>query len=431
MQSVLTRVSTVSPRAAASRAATPAATSTRPPSGRRRPGPGRPARGTPSPGGGAGRWSRRRRRRCASASSSRKSPAPPHTATRRTTRSGSPATRTPRAVCGSALATSPAKSRSVVALDRRRPGRRRSLAVPGSASSTTSYAAPRRGARRARRDDLGRGDARRARTSIRTSSTTSSSPTVPTVGLAPVERPEPALARRRERRGVVVADPPGAGLGQSAPRTPLGVATGTNTVSLSSGVPLGAQRPDVGEPERRGQRVRDARARPGRRWCGRSAARTRRRTSVASVRPFGVVSATPCTPRRNSGWCTTSRSAPHAAASRATCERRVDGEQHLARPPASGSPCTSPTASHSSAVSGGYQPCSRSTTSLRGAWREASRRSSGWPRAPPTTQRTTRRGQLTCRSRPSQYGARSLNFCSLPVAVRASSSRNSTDVGAL
>ena len=40
-------------------------------------------------------------------------------------------------------------------------------------------------------------------------------------------------------------------------------------------------------------------------------------------------------------------------------------------------------------------------------------------------------GQLTCLSRPSQYGDRSMNFCSLPVAVRASSSRNSTDVGHL
>ena len=36
---------------------------------------------------------------------SRKSPAPPHTATRRTTRSGSPPTSTPRAVGGRAAAT--------------------------------------------------------------------------------------------------------------------------------------------------------------------------------------------------------------------------------------------------------------------------------------------------------------------------------------
>ncbi len=40
-------------------------------------------------------------------------------------------------------------------------------------------------------------------------------------------------------------------------------------------------------------------------------------------------------------------------------------------------------------------------------------------------------GQLTWRPWSSQYGARSLNFCSLPVAVRASSSRISIEVGAL
>ncbi len=37
----------------------------------------------------------------------------------------------------------------------------------------------------------------------------------------------------------------------------------------------------------------------------------------------------------------------------------------------------------------------------------------------------------TCLSRPSQYGARSLNFCNFPVAVRARESRNSTEVGHL
>ena len=41
------------------------------------------------------------------------------------------------------------------------------------------------------------------------------------------------------------------------------------------------------------------------------------------------------------------------------------------------------------------------------------------------------RAQLTERVRPCQYGARSLNFCSLPVEVRASSSRSSTEVGHL
>ena len=52
------------------------------------------------PGGAAGRWSRRRRRRSPARSPSRKSPAPPATATRRTIRSGSPATRRPVGVRG-------------------------------------------------------------------------------------------------------------------------------------------------------------------------------------------------------------------------------------------------------------------------------------------------------------------------------------------
>ena len=39
--------------------------------------------------------------------------------------------------------------------------------------------------------------------------------------------------------------------------------------------------------------------------------------------------------------------------------------------------------------------------------------------------------QLTLRSYPSQYGARSRNFWSFPVAVRGSSSRNSTCFGHL
>ena len=45
--------------------------------------------------------------------------------------------------------------------------------------------------------------------------------------------------------------------------------------------------------------------------------------------------------------------------------------------------------------------------------------------------RTTEPAQLICRSRPAQYCSRSLNFCTLPVAVRGISSRSSIDVGAL
>ncbi len=39
--------------------------------------------------------------------------------------------------------------------------------------------------------------------------------------------------------------------------------------------------------------------------------------------------------------------------------------------------------------------------------------------------------QFTRRARPAQYGSRSLNFCSLPVAVRTSASRTSMEVGHL
>ena len=52
------------------------------------------------------------------------------------------------------------------------------------------------------------------------------------------------------------------------------------------------------------------------------------------------------------------------------------------------------------------------------------------PRADPL-ELPSGRGHPTWRVWPSQYGARSLNFWSLPVAVRASSSRNSTLVGHL
>ena len=70
------------------------ARATRWPSAPRRPAPGRRPPAPPTPGGGAGRRSRRRRPRTAHRPEER-SPAPPATATRRTTRSGSPATRTP------------------------------------------------------------------------------------------------------------------------------------------------------------------------------------------------------------------------------------------------------------------------------------------------------------------------------------------------
>ena len=133
--------------------------------------------------------------------------------------------------------------------------------------------------------------------------------------------------------------------------------------------------------------------------------------SVASVRPFGVVAAKPCTGLRNSGWCTTSRSAPHVDRLLRDLERRVDGEQHLAD-------ALARVAVHQAdgvpGVGGrGRVPAVQQVDDVleRGHGAQA----------------TGYGGQLTWRSRPSQYGARSLNFCSLPVAVRASSSRNSID----
>ena len=137
---VLTRVSTLSP----SRAGQPGPH-------HRQPRPlGRPVRdvdqGRPvvlaelrPRGGAAGRWSRRRRRPSRPSLSSRKSPAPPHTATRRTGRSGSPDTRTPWAVSGSTAATLLGE----VAQGGRRDGPVRPVPVgpsPGSASSTRSKA---------------------------------------------------------------------------------------------------------------------------------------------------------------------------------------------------------------------------------------------------------------------------------------------------
>ena len=84
---------------------------------------------------------------------------------------------------------------------------------------------------------------------------------------------------------------------------------------------------------------------------------------VARVRPFGVVAAKPCTGFRKSGWCTTSRSAPHSAASAATAGAGSTANMTFLTSVA-GSPYTRPTASQSSAVSGGYQPWIRSTISF-------------------------------------------------------------------
>ncbi len=78
-------------------------------------------------------------------------------------------------------------------------------------------------------------------------------------------------------------------------------------------------------------------------------------------RALKVVAATECTGRRNSGWCVTRRSAPQASASSATSSTGSTASSTL-RTGASGSPATSPTASQSSAVDGGYSSSSVRTT---------------------------------------------------------------------
>src|SRR5690348_1956876 len=78
--------------------------------------------------------------------------------------------------------------------------------------------------------------------------------------------------------------------------------------------------------------------------------------------PLGVVTATECTPRSSSGWCTITRSASPAIASSATASTGSTASR-MSRTSSSGSPQTSPTRSQSSAYRGGYQLSSRSMTS--------------------------------------------------------------------
>src|SRR5262249_34035784 len=71
-------------------------------------------------------------------------------------------------------------------------------------------------------------------------------------------------------------------------------------------------------------------------------------------------------------------------------------------------------------------------TGRDGAVVEAASRPAGCRSRPGRCQGQVRGvAQLTTRPRPAQYGARSLNFWTLPVAVRSSASRSTTLVGAL
>ena len=306
---VLTRTSTVSPSAAASsrrstgsqvHSAAQCATSTSA-------GPlrGASAPGTRLPGGGAGRRSRRRPRRCVATWSSRKSPAPPHSATVRTCWSGSPATRTPCAVAGSASATCSANSRSVVgaASVPIRPCPRAGSSVGSELDDVVCRLLVR--VRRQHRGDDALPRVAAAAPPRRALVDHLELPDGADRGRRPVERAEPALPRRREARRVVAADPAGPGLGQRASYG-VGVGTGTNTTTLSSGsAGVGLQRRDVAQTERQRQRLGDA-------------------ASAASALVWAVYSAQPPRPGRarpgpwawsrrrrarrggSSGWCVTS-----------------------------------------------------------------------------------------------------------------------------
>ena len=325
----------------------------------------RPARGTPRPGGGAGRWSRRRRRRCAAPRRAgsrplRRTPRPVvrrgpgrRPPGRRARSAAAPAT-TCSANCaqGGLGATAPIRPQPGAGRRGRRARRRRRPAPRRDARP----AAPRRTARRG---------ARGQHHSIRTSSTTSSRPDLadrrvrarPAAGTGP--------PRRGERRLVVVADHAGAGLGE---RRPDRVGVRHRDVGGELVERLAARRARAPAPRSaraRGQRLRRPRRRPGRRWCARSAARSRRpehpEGAALRRRPGDAVHAL----EEQRVVHDQQVGAPRPRPRRATVGRRVDGEQHLARPSPPGSPSTSPTASHESAVAGGYQPCSRSTASLR------------------------------------------------------------------
>ena len=122
--------------------------------------------------------------RCGHASSS-ESPAPPQTATRDTTRRGSPAARTPHDVAGSARAHPGHERRTAVraaAARRCGRGRRRRATAPARRRRTR---APRRDARRAARRAPARAPGAGAITSTRSSATCSTAPTAPIAGVAP------------------------------------------------------------------------------------------------------------------------------------------------------------------------------------------------------------------------------------------------------
>ena len=151
--------------------------------------------------------------------------------------------------------------------------------------------APRRGARPAPRATTAVRRPRGTTASIRTSSTTSRSPTAPIAGgrrRAAGTGPRPS----RYRCPVVVADPARARVGQRRADGLGGVDRHEHDdlVERSRPAPAGWAR---GRSARAPGRAPPRRRRPpGRRWCARSAARSRRRSGCARVRPLASSAAT-------------------------------------------------------------------------------------------------------------------------------------------
>ena len=155
-------------------------------------------------------------------------------------------------------------------------------------------------------------------TSIRSSSTISRLPTIPTDGSEPSSgRREPPGAGGGERAVVVVAISRRRPRRSRRGRVPRHRAARTRRTCRAAPPRPGGSGPGSSMPSASAI----ASETPPSAWsalvCAVSSAQFAL-TSVASVRPLGSVAGKPCTGVRNSGWCTTSRSAPRVSASSAT-----------------------------------------------------------------------------------------------------------------
>ena len=221
--------------------------------------------------------------RCRATSSSRKSPAPPHTATRRTGRSGSPATRTPCAVCGQRLGDGCGELAQRRRLDVADPAGAGGRRARGRRARRRRTPAPRRGGRPASPRPPAPRDARQHHLDPDLVDHLDL-PDRADRRVGALERPEPALARRRERRVVVVADPAGPGLGERGP-DPVGVG---RRARRRRACRAARRRGRSGRTSVRPSACASASETPptpGRRWCARSAARSRRRRAWPGSAP--------------------------------------------------------------------------------------------------------------------------------------------------